>query len=189
MGASSATAPSGLVAYLMRNRFYIGEVLYRGETFRGDHEPILDPALLAAVQEQLSARAVARRCRIRGSSALLTGRVFDEHGQRMTPTHTNKKGMRYRYYVSHPVLRKHAPASVGRVPAPELEAVVVDAVRRHLQLGSTDPKSILDTDRELVERHLLRAALSGKELTLHLRQDIPDSSLVLVRTKVVARRK
>ena len=101
--------------------------------------------------------------------------MFDEHGQRMTPTHTNKRGMRYRYYVSHPVLRKHAPASVGRVPAPELEAVVVDAVRRHLQLGGTDPKSIPDTDRELIERHLLRAALSGKELTLHLRQDIPDS--------------
>ena len=164
-------------------------MVYRGETFRGDHEPILDPALLAAVQEQLSARAVARRCRIRGSSALLTGRVFDEHGQRMTPTHTNKQGVRCRYYAPQAMLRQRSPGPIGRVPAPELEAAVTDAIRRYLQGDGTDPKPIPETDRELVERHLLRAALSGKELTLHLRQDIPDSSLVLVRTKVVARRK
>jgi hypothetical protein len=40
----------GGLAYLLRNRFYIGEVVYRGETFGGGHEPILDPALFAAVQ-------------------------------------------------------------------------------------------------------------------------------------------
>jgi hypothetical protein len=28
----------GGLAHLLRNRFYIGEVVYRGETFRGDHE-------------------------------------------------------------------------------------------------------------------------------------------------------
>jgi hypothetical protein len=35
---------------------YIGEVVYRGETFRGDHEPIIDPALFAAVQAKLSSQ-------------------------------------------------------------------------------------------------------------------------------------
>jgi site-specific DNA recombinase len=80
----------GGLAHLLRNRFYIGEVVYRGETFRGDHEPILDPALFAAVQAKLAAQAVERRCRIRGLPALLTGRLFDEQGHRMTPTHTNK---------------------------------------------------------------------------------------------------
>jgi site-specific DNA recombinase len=68
----------GGLAHLLRNRFYIGEVVYRGETFRGDHEPIPDPALFAAVQAKLSSQAVQRRCRIRGSPALLTGRLFDE---------------------------------------------------------------------------------------------------------------
>jgi hypothetical protein len=71
--------------------------------------------------------------------ALLTGRLFDEQGQRMTPTHTNKKGVRYSYYVSQAVLRKQSEGTIGRVPAPELEALVVDAVRRHLQANSTAP--------------------------------------------------
>src|SRR6266404_2630474 len=82
----------GGLAHLLRNRFYIGEVVYRGETFRGDHEPILDLTLFAAVQAKLASQAVERRCRVRGLSALLTGRLFDEQGHRMTPTHTNKKG-------------------------------------------------------------------------------------------------
>ncbi len=118
----------GGLAHLLRNRFYIGEVVYRGETFRGDHEPILDPALFAAVQARLTSQAVERRCRIRGLPALLTGRLFDEQGHRMTPTHTNKKGVRYSYYVSQAVLRKQSARTIGRVPAPELEALVADAL-------------------------------------------------------------
>src|SRR6202158_4909469 len=54
----------GGLAHLLRNRFYIGEVVYRGEAFRGDHDPILDPALFAAVHAKLSSQGVERRCRI-----------------------------------------------------------------------------------------------------------------------------
>src|SRR5580700_10115131 len=93
----------------------------------------------------------------------------------MTPTHTNKKGVRYSYYVSQAGLRKQSAGSIGRVPAPELEALVVDAVRRHLQANSTAPNSVLETDRELIERHLLRATLSMTAITLHLRQEIAES--------------
>jgi hypothetical protein len=53
----------GALAYLLQNRFYIGEVVYRGEVHRGEHEPILDFALFEAVQAKLTAQAVARRCR------------------------------------------------------------------------------------------------------------------------------
>ena len=110
----------GGLAHLLKNRFYIGEVVYRGETFRGDHEPILDPALFAAVQAKLASQAVERCCRIRGLPTLLTGRLFDEQGRRMTPTHTTKNGVRYSYYVSQAVLRKRSAGLIGRVPAPEL---------------------------------------------------------------------
>src|SRR5260370_21678459 len=65
----------GALAHLLKNRFYIGEVVYRGDVHRGEHEPILDSALFDAVQGKLAAQAVARRCRLRGSPALLTGRI------------------------------------------------------------------------------------------------------------------
>jgi len=75
----------------------------------------------------------------------------------MTPTHTNKSGVRYLYYVSQAALRKPSPpGSIARVPGPELEALVIDVLRRHLQGNGSDPKPIPKTDRELIERHLLR---------------------------------
>jgi len=62
------------------------------------------------------------------------------------------------------------------VAAPELEALVVDAVRRHVQADSTASSPIVETDCELIEWHLLRATLSMTAITLHLRQDIAEAS-------------
>jgi site-specific DNA recombinase len=82
----------GALAYLLKNRFYIGEVIYRGQIYSGGHAPILDRDLFEAAQARLAAQALQRRCRLRGSPALLTGRIFDERGNRMSPRHTNKGG-------------------------------------------------------------------------------------------------
>ncbi|MFX8891341.1 recombinase family protein, partial [Acinetobacter baumannii] len=43
----------GALAHLLRNRFYIGEIDYRGEIHAGEHEAILDRALFDKVQEKL----------------------------------------------------------------------------------------------------------------------------------------
>ena len=91
----------GPLAHLLKNRFYIGEVAYRGEIHLGEHEPILDRALFDAVQTRLKEQAVERSAIRSSSPLLLAGRIFDDRGNPMTPTHANKNGVRYRYYVSH----------------------------------------------------------------------------------------
>src|SRR5439155_23947161 len=145
------------LSHLLKNRFKIGGVIFRGEVHRVEHQPILDSALFAAVQGKLAAQAVARRCRLRGSPALLTGRLFDDGGNRMSPTHANKGGAHYRYYISQAVLQKkpHAPGSVSRVPAAELEALVLAALRKHLTTSGAG-QQLPGNDRDLVERHLER---------------------------------
>ena len=121
------------------------------------------------MQGKLAAQAVARRCRLRGSPALLTGRLFDDRGNRMSPSHTNKGGARYRYYVSQAVLQGKplAAGSIGRVPAAEIEALVVTALRNHLKANGAERRR---HDRELVERHLERVTLTRKHIDLRLRQ-------------------
>jgi hypothetical protein len=163
----------GALAHLLKNRFYIGEVVYRGEVHRGEHEPILDSALFRAVQGKLAAQAVARRSRLRDSPALLTGHLFDERGNRMSPTHTNKGGARYRYYASQAVLQRkpHAIGSIGRVPAAEIEALVVTALRNHLNASDAE-EQLPDNDRELLERYLERVTLTANHLELRLRQSV-----------------
>jgi site-specific DNA recombinase len=166
----------GALAYLLKNRFYMGEVVYRGDVHRGDHAPILDRALFDAVQARLAAQAVARRCRLRGSPALLSGRLFDDRGNRMSSSHTNKAGARYRYYVSQAVLQKNPQATglIGRVPAAEVEALVMTALRNHLQASGTDPQTI-GNERELVEYHLEQVTLTPKHIKLQLRDvEAPD---------------
>jgi site-specific DNA recombinase len=161
----------GALAYLLKNRFYIGELVYRGEVHHGEHEPIVDSALFEAVEAKLAAQAVERRCRLRGLPAILSGRLFDHRGNRMSPTHANKGGARYRYYVSQAVLQNkpHPPGLVGRVPAAEIEALVVAALRSHLSASSAG-EQLPNNDRDLLERHLERVTLTPNHLELRLRE-------------------
>ena len=163
----------GALAHLLKNRFYIGEVVYRGEVQRGEHEPILEPALFEAVQGKLAAQAVARRSRLRGSPALLTGRLFDERGNRMSASHSNKGGASYRYYVSQAVLQRKPQGigSIGRVPAAETETLVLAALRNHLN-ASRAGEQLPDDGRELLERYLENVTLTANHLELRLRQSV-----------------
>jgi site-specific DNA recombinase len=156
----------GPLAYLLKNRLYLGEVHYRGEVYRGEHEPILTRDLFEAVQAKLAGNAVDRQVRLRGSAAILAGRLYDDRGNRMSPTHANKKGVRYRYYVSHALLqnRKAEAGSIARVPAPEIESFVCDGVRRQLAaMGKIEPPNSL-TERELIERHVARVIVTPQAL-------------------------
>jgi DNA invertase Pin-like site-specific DNA recombinase len=163
----------GALAHLLKNRFYIGEVVYRGEVYRAEHEPIIRLTLFEAVQSKLAAQAVARRCRLRSSPAVLAGRLFDGSGRRMSPTHTNKGGARYRYYVSQLALQgRPQPAGlIGRVPAAEVEASVMAALREHLRTGGAG-EQLPENDLELIERHLERVTLTPAHLELRVRQTV-----------------
>jgi hypothetical protein len=60
--------------------------------------------------------------------------LVDGDGNRMTPSHAVKKGTRYRYYVSRPLItRDQTERSAGlRIPAGELEQLVTSRVRQWL---------------------------------------------------------
>ena len=156
----------GPLAHLLRNRFYIGEIPYRGTVHEGEHEPIVDRTLFGTVQAKLAASAATRRLRIKGSPAILMGRIFDDRGNPMTPTHTNKRGVRYRYYVSHALLQKRTneAGSVSRVPAQEIERIVLDALREHT---GTDGVRVAD-DQDLIGQLLDRAIIQTESIDIHL---------------------
>jgi site-specific DNA recombinase len=160
----------GPLAHLLRNRFYIGEVVYRGKVHPGEHEPILDRTVFEAVQTKLAASATARQLRLRGSPAILTGRIFDDRGNRMTPTHANKRGVRYRYYVSHALLQKRngEAGSVPRVPAPEIEKLVVKTLRERFAPADGSEQPRLADDRELIECRLDHVVIQAHAIEIHL---------------------
>jgi DNA invertase Pin-like site-specific DNA recombinase len=163
----------GTLAHLLRNRFYIGEIDYRGEIHAGEHEAILDRALFDKVHAKLTKNAVDRAMRLKGSPALLMGRIFDDVGNRMTPSHSNKRGVRYRYYVSHALIqgRRHQSGTVNRVPATEIEDLVLEAVRlgmpnQNLQSVPSDRNAtVARIDKITVKREAIEIQLLETEPT------------------------
>jgi predicted nucleic acid-binding Zn-ribbon protein len=161
---------TGALAHMLKNRFYVGEVVYRGEVYRGDHPPIIEQSQFEAVQARLAAQAVERQVRVREAPAILTGRIFDDRGNRMTPTHSNKGGVRYRYYVSHPILqkRKQDAGTIPRVPAPEVEQTVIESLRA--KVGRAEANDVTSDLRALVEDHLEAVVITNGALEVRIKQ-------------------
>jgi len=90
----------GALQHLLRNPVYRGEVIWQGANYRGEHEAIIAANLFAQVQAHLVAMTHRRRSRASPEAAILTGLLHDDAGNRMSPSHTNKAGVRYRYYAS-----------------------------------------------------------------------------------------
>src|SRR6476661_4449022 len=126
----------GPLSHLLRNRFFIGEVSYKGEVLPGEQPAIMDKSLFEAVQHKLSAHQSHRTLTRQKSDHLLRDLLFDDAGHRMIATHATKAGVRYRYYVSQPSLHGEARTarlgSVSRVPAPEIEQAIVSAIQEYL---------------------------------------------------------
>src|SRR5262245_14973369 len=72
----------GPLAHLLRNRFYIGEVAFKGEVLKGEQTAIVDRALFDAVQAKLDAQINGHKTARTNSEALLAGRIFDDRGKR-----------------------------------------------------------------------------------------------------------
>src|SRR5712671_6837305 len=163
----------GGMSYLLRNRFYLGEVAFKGEVLPGEQLAILDRELFDAVQVKLSEQKNNHQTLRTSSNALLMGRLFDDRGNGMTPSHTCKQGVRYRYYLSSGLLQGQAerPGSVHRVAATEIENVVIQSVRDHVK----PPEAV--EDRGLVEAYVERVEIRPDRLIVRLNQtDAADGS-------------
>jgi site-specific DNA recombinase len=122
----------GALYLMLQNRIYRGEIVHKDQHYPGQHEATIDEVLWDGVQAALAENRVEHAtCSNATAPSLLTGLVHDDAGERMSPTHANKKGTRYRYYVSRSLITGGRPERGGaacRVPAADLETIVEDKV-------------------------------------------------------------
>ncbi|MEM8539919.1 MAG: recombinase family protein [Pseudomonadota bacterium] len=145
-GKERKTSPFGRgnLYHLLSNPIYNGEIRHQGNIYDGQHEAIIDNALWVSVQNKMTANTNRRQSRTNSSSAhLLTGLIFDEHGTRLSTTHTIKNGKRYYYYISPNQGTKVDPnqQTSWRIPARELERPILNLINDYL----TDPKEQIDS--------------------------------------------
>jgi site-specific DNA recombinase len=162
----------GPMGHLLGNRIYLGEIVHQGQSYPGEHEPILDRNLFEAVQALRAQNRVAHHVKRAASNALLLGKVFDDAGNLMSPTYSCKKGLRYRYYTSRALTeaRKSETGTIARVSADDVETRVIDAVAAAAGPGPSD-NGVTDDPRVLVRTMVERVVVAKDRLTIELADD------------------
>jgi site-specific DNA recombinase len=155
----------GPLAHFLKNRLYIGETGHKEKWFPGEHAAIVDRSVFDQVQELLASKPADRKATRSPSEALLLGKLYDDRGNRMSPSFSSKNGVRYRFYVSSALLRgrKTEAGSLGRVAAVDIESAVLAALAQcqGSSATKTEPASITTVERVIIAADQLLLTIGG----------------------------
>lgn len=161
----------GPLAYLLKNRTYLGETGHKNSWFPGEHEAIIENATFDQVQDLLRTNSEGRTGKRKCNGALLTGLLFDDKGSRMSPSFTVKQGIRYSFYVSSALLkgRKSMAGSTRRISATIVEGAVIEGLRN--KLPDCRSKTALEM-QGVIRQNVSYIALDKNEMEIRLTSDV-----------------
>ncbi len=138
-GGTSGGGPfsRGHIHQILTNPLYAGRIRHRKAIHAGQHPAIIDPEVWERLQGMPQDGAAKTRAKSTArQTSRLCGKIFDETGDRLTPSHTRTKaGKRLRYYVSHRLIvsnDKEERTGGWRLPAAELETQIAALARKML---------------------------------------------------------
>lgn len=197
----------GILYKILSNPIYIGQIRHKGICHLGQHEAIIDKELWEQVQQHVKSNSVEHKTRSRNTVPCpLTNKLFDVSGERLVSSHANKKGRRYRYYISLSLRAdpKVASPTGWRLPAQEIERVITHAASEIIRddititaalqesgIAAHQIPSVLDAamkiqpdSASIIDRFIQRVELrqDGIRLTLSLVSLVPemDSNAVTI---------
>ena len=161
----------GRIYHLLANPVYVGEIRHKARSYPGQHPAIIDRATFEAVNLRLksnSSRVMAQASAATPSP--LVGKLTDETGERLTPSHAVMRGKRYCYYVSRRLIAGSGKSdSRGwRLPAAVLEGAVARLIINALETPSAAQGLIDGASPEMLTKlpsaaKSLCSALSGPD--------------------------
>lgn len=166
-GKSGINFSKGNLYYILSNIIYTGKVKHKKNIYEGEHQAIIDKAAFEKAQEIMYKNRVDKSCGEKSASnSLLVGKIFDDKGNRMTPSHSNAHKRRYRYYVSLAVtkLKKGKEGSISKIPAGEVEKFVTEAIKEFLK------------DTEKIQKYITQFDLKKQKSILNAIKNIKDFS-------------
>jgi site-specific DNA recombinase len=149
----------GHLYWILSNPIYVGRLRHKGQIHDGLHTPIVDRETWDRVQRRLEQQTQPRADPRQNDESFLAGKLYDDRGNRMGPSHAAKGGRRWRYYVSRALLtgRTADAGSVARVPAAQIENQVFDAVKGALAfkclIDGLGERSRVDPSAEAAAAH------------------------------------
>jgi site-specific DNA recombinase len=169
----------GALYALLSNPIYVGEIRHKKLRHPGQHQAIVDRAVWERTQRQLQEQRVRTKSHDASvEKSPLIGRLVDENGGGLTPSHARKGERKYRYYVSRNFPAQGlAPSRIGwRLPARELEDRVAAAVGEMLGNESAvlEAAQKTDIDSSQIDR-VLHAARTWRH---HLQSEAEQTSAI-----------
>jgi hypothetical protein len=197
----------GMLYKILSNPIYLGQIRHKGICHDGQHKAIIDQELWEKVQQHMAVKSIEHKTH-NTISFPLSNKLFDISGERLISVQANKKGRRYRYYISQSLRAdpKNASSSGWRLPGQEIEQVIVHtaseilldagAITTALQKAGIETHQIptalnkakkIQPNIDLIDRFIRRVDLrqDGIRLTLSLAsliaQEVKDNSVIIVR--------
>jgi len=125
----------GAIYHILQNKIYVGLITHKDKVYDGEHQAIIEKELFEKVQQILSQNRINRKNSINAKTpSFLAGKLFDDTGNKMSPSHSNTRNRKYRYYVSQAIIqaRRSEAGSVSKIPAGEVEKVVTEEIKTFL---------------------------------------------------------
>ena len=155
----------GQLYHLLSNRVYIGKITHKDKVYDGEHEAIICDDFFEKVQKLLYENKVNKTCGVKSSSnSLLADLIYVDLGNKMTPSHSNSHGRRYRYYISRALKNNEETGSVSKIPAGKVEKFVIETTKEFLQ------------DKKQIQKIVSEYKISKQNKLIYIAQDIQDYS-------------
>lgn len=134
----------GALYQMLRNRIYRGEITHRDKSYPGEHDEIIGADTFDRVGASLDGNRVEHKHAVYAEHpSLFAGIIWDGDGRRLTPNHANNSGVRYRYYISRKD-KERLQLPVVRVPAGEIENLIIHQLRKHTDASWGGPRPTRD---------------------------------------------
>jgi DNA invertase Pin-like site-specific DNA recombinase len=178
----AARLTRGMIHHLLTNRIYLGQIRHKDKIWPGQHTAIVSQDIWDRVQAKLQVGSARKRGASTASdgdarsdtSSPLVGKIRDETGDRLTPSHTARHGRRLRYYVSNRLLTGKTgtdqacqDTSGWRLPAQAFEQAVASVIANHLDAAAANQGVLAEPDAVTA----VRIAASVTALAARLRQE------------------
>mgnify|MGYP001818185459 CR=1 FL=1 len=174
----------GQIHKILLNPVYLGKTRHKDKLWPGKHAAIIDEDLWDRVQQKLQLGARRSRGRTLGGvqQSLLTGKLCDDTGDRLTPTHSTRSGRRHRYYISNRLISGGPDPTGWRLPARGLEKSIVGLIADHIDRAASERRVLalpdLRGDGEVQQ--------AAKDLVQRLREQDPDLLRTILASGTIA---
>ena len=126
----------GSLYHILSNKVYLGKIVHKNKEYDGLHVPIISEELFNNVQNLLKANSVQRKHSTNAKTgSLLAGLLYDDKGNKMSPSYSSGKGKQYRYYVSQAIKNPvdYERGEITKISAGEIENFVQNDLTKLLK--------------------------------------------------------